>query len=107
MTHEEARMKVCAVCTNLWGYKAARKVTPEEEKLIQQDVLEVYTSCNMFFPSGICVRCIHLLIQVKRTRGGTGMWSSNCQRTIFASQPERQDPQMERFAAVGGVNLLG
>ena len=59
MTHEEARMKVCAVCTNLWGYKAARKVTPEEENLIQQDVLEVYTSCNMFFPSGICVRCIH------------------------------------------------
>ena len=66
MTHEEARMKVCAVCTNLWGYKAARKVTPEEEKLIQQDVLEVYTSCNMFFPSGICVRCIHLLTLVKR-----------------------------------------
>ena len=66
MTHEEARMKVCAVCTNLWGYKAPRKVTPEEEKLIQQDVLEVYTSCNMFFPSGICVGCIHLLTLVKR-----------------------------------------
>ena len=38
------------------------------ERLIQQYVLEGYTPINMFFPSGICVRCIHLLHQVKEGR---------------------------------------
>lgn len=67
-THDEAREKVCAVCINLWGTKAVRRVSEVEERLIQQHVLEGYTPINMFFPSGICVRCIHLLHQVKEGR---------------------------------------
>ena len=63
MTHDEARMKVCAVCTNQWGDKALRKVNEKEETMIRLHILENYSSENMFFPSGICSRCIHHLQQ--------------------------------------------
>ena len=66
MTHDEARGKVCAVCTNQWGDKAKRKVTEKEENLIRLHVLTTYTSTNMFFPSGICMRCIHHLQMVEK-----------------------------------------
>ena len=66
LTHDQARAKVCAVCTNQWGYKAARKVKGNEEKVIQEKILAVYDSSNMFFPSGICIQCIHHLAKMER-----------------------------------------
>ena len=64
MTHDEARQMVCAVCTNQWGVKAVRRVNEKEEKLIKFHVLNTYNSTNLFFPSGICPRCIHHLHQL-------------------------------------------
>ena len=61
LSHDENRQKVCAVCTNLWGNRAVRKVSDQEEKLIQEKILSVYSPANIFFPSGICKRCIHHL----------------------------------------------
>lgn len=66
MGHDEARERVCAVCTNLWGYKAVRKVSLKEEELIQQKVLENYSSSNTFFPSGMCRQCMHDLHKIDR-----------------------------------------
>ena len=66
MGHDEARERVCAVCTNLWGYKAVRKVSLKEEELIQQTVLESYSSANTFFPSGMCRQCMHDLHKIDR-----------------------------------------
>ena len=39
MSHDEARSKVCAICTNQWGNKAARKVNKLEEEFIQNNIL--------------------------------------------------------------------
>ena len=55
MTHDEARIKVCAVCTNQWGDKAVRRVNQKEETLIKLHILQNYSSENMYFPSGICL----------------------------------------------------
>ena len=63
LTHDEARLKVCAVCTNQWGNKAVRRVNEKEETLIKLHILQNYSSENMYFPSGICLRCIHHLQQ--------------------------------------------
>ena len=64
LSRDENRQKVCAVCTNLWGNGAVRKVSDQEEKLIQEKILNVYSVTNIFFPSGICKRCIHHLCMV-------------------------------------------
>ena len=64
MTHDKARQLVCAVCTNMWGNKAIRNVSVQEEGLIQQNILQVYDSRNMFYPSGICKRCIYDLSKI-------------------------------------------
>ena len=66
MNHYEARMKVCAVCTNQWGDKAVRRVNEKEETLIKLHILSTYSSENMFFPSGVCLMCIHHLRQKDR-----------------------------------------
>ena len=35
MSHEDFRVKVCAVCVNSWGEKAVRRVTEKEEEEIR------------------------------------------------------------------------
>ena len=47
MSHDEARSKVCAICTNQWGNKAARKVNKSEEEFIQNNILVSYSSCEI------------------------------------------------------------
>ena len=69
LNHEEARQKVCAVCTNIWGQKAARILGKDEEFINQQKILKAYDSSNRFFPSGICLRCIHQLVLLKNAEG--------------------------------------
>ena len=39
-------------------------VSVQEEGLIQQKILQVYDSRNMFYPSGICKRCIYDLSKI-------------------------------------------
>ena len=66
MSHDEARSKVCAICTNQWGNKAARKVNKSEEEFIQNNILVSYSSSNQFFPNGICLMCLHQVNQIKK-----------------------------------------
>ena len=58
LTHREAVLKVCAVCTNLHGEKAVRPVSETEELLIQQHVFSSYKRNYDWFPNGLCKRCI-------------------------------------------------
>ena len=60
LSHEDARVKVCAVSANGWGEKAVRRVTMKEEEEIRA-VIPDYRASDSNFPSGICKRCMFQL----------------------------------------------
>ena len=66
MNHEEAREEVCAICTNKHGSKALRKVNQKEEEFISREIIQGYSQSNVFFPSGICKRCIFDMSQKEK-----------------------------------------
>ena len=66
MTHKDALRQVCAICTNLCGFKAVREVNPEEEILIQTHVFPAFIREYDWFPQGLCVKCIHDLAALNR-----------------------------------------
>ena len=105
LTHDEAREKVCAVCTNQFGLKAARKVTESEEKLMKQNVLRMYSSINTLFPSGICIRCLHHLSMLERGEKVELKLplAYNCQ----LGWTGKLDPVVNLCAAAGGAGWLG
>ena len=56
-SHNENLELVCAVCTNLNGYKAKRRVSDIKVALIQKHVFPGYHMGSMWIPQGMCVRC--------------------------------------------------
>ena len=76
LTHEESLKLVCAVCTNLNGYKAKRTVSEADAALIKRHVFRGYQKDSIWFPQGICVRCscdIRILAkQVQEEEASTG-----------------------------------
>ena len=98
-THDEAREKVCAVCINLWGSKAVRRVSEVVERMIQQRVLEGYTPITCSFPltsvSGASTCCTRL----RRA----GKWSSSCQQVMIVSCQDIQEHLREKSAPACGV----
>ena len=57
LSHEDARKKVCAICINGHGAKAARELNKKEEQLIDIHVVRGYKSQTCFshqeFVSGV------------------------------------------------------
>lgn len=70
-SHQQCLELVCAVCTNLNGYKAKQAVSDIEVALIQRHVFPAYQKGNLFFPQGICVRCALDLRRYDRQEGGS------------------------------------
>lgn len=66
MSHDQARQKVCCVCTNLRGKKALRGVTAAEEQLVREHVLPGFDRRIEFFPSGVCKGCMFDLAKLER-----------------------------------------
>ena len=64
LSNEDARKKVCAICINGHGAKAARELNKKEEQLIDIHVVRGFKKSNMFLPSGICKWCIFDLRKV-------------------------------------------
>ena len=60
LDHEACRIKVCALCMNQHGKKAARPVKQAEEEEIKL-LIPGYSSKAKNFPAGICLRCVFLL----------------------------------------------
>ena len=99
MSHDEARSKVCAICTNQWGNKAARKVNKSEE-FIQNNILVSYSSSNQFSPNGICLMCLHQVNQIKK-----GISTQLKLSESYQCHMERVTNPMS-FVSVNGVSLL-
>ena len=58
MSHDQAREKVCSVCTNQRGTKAHRRINQKEEVVVRSNILPDYDSSKEHFPAGVCKRCI-------------------------------------------------
>ena len=75
-SHQECLELVCAVCTNLNGYKAKQAVSDLEVALIQKHVFPAYKKGIPWFPQGMRVRCAHDLChldkQKEKQRGSDG-----------------------------------
>ena len=56
-SHQQCLELVCAVCTNLNGYKAKKVVSDIEVELIKKYVFPGYEKHSIWFPQGLCVRC--------------------------------------------------
>lgn len=41
--------------------KAVRRVTEQEEEVIKKNVLMGYSADSPWFPSGLCLKCIHYI----------------------------------------------
>ncbi len=59
-SHLENFQRVCAVCWN----KCSRSARPVEITLINEFVIENYTSNSVFFPAGICPSCSRVFIWI-------------------------------------------
>ena len=60
LDHEACRVKVCALCMNQHGKKAARPVNQVEEGEIKL-LLPGFSTTAKNFPAGICLTCVFLL----------------------------------------------
>ena len=68
-SHSEALELVCAVCTNLRGEKAVRKVREgREEELIREHVFPRFLRGYDWYPQGLCRFCIHDLNELSKGR---------------------------------------
>ena len=71
--HEENLELVCAVCTNLNGYKAKRPVVDKDTELIRKHVFPGFCKNNIWLPQGICIRCALDLRELDQQEyGGAG-----------------------------------
>lgn len=68
LTHEECLGKVCAVCTNLHGQKASRKVSDAQIECIQKYIFSGYRKDSIYFPQGICNTCSRHLRELKQEK---------------------------------------
>lgn len=67
LSHEELRAKVCCVCLNEHGEKAAREVSNGEADIVTANWVPKYNVSNPRMPSGICLPCI---FDINRFRDG-------------------------------------
>ena len=97
-SHEKCLELVCAVCTNLNGYKAKAAVSDIEVALIQKHVFPGYQKGSIWFPQGMCVRCALDIRQLDKQQqqecpqGGGGddssSGSSGRKRNIVLNLPD-------------------
>ena len=60
-THEDCLKLVCAVCTNLGGYKAKRGISVLDESRIQKFVFAGFSKASIYSPQGLCAKCYSFL----------------------------------------------
>ena len=71
-SHEENIKLVCAVCTNLNGYKAKSSVVDKDIELIKKHVFPGFCKNNNWLPQGICIRCALDLRELDQQEDGGG-----------------------------------
>ena len=66
LSHDDCLALVCAVCTNLHGKKARRRITDSEAGIIGRKVFSSYQKGNPSFPQVVCTTCENHLRQLKK-----------------------------------------
>ena len=69
LSHEKCLELVCAVCTNLNGYKAKQVVSEADAALIKKHVFPGFVRGSNWFPQGMCVRYSLDLRELDKEKG--------------------------------------
>ena len=64
-SHSQFRRCVCAICFLENGLKASRRVSREEEKVIQENICDDFSLNNEKYATGLCVECHFALRRLK------------------------------------------
>lgn len=64
--HSGLRKKVCVICWNENGKKPTKCVTPIEERLIQENIIEGYLVTDELMPCGVCGKCHFNLLKLSK-----------------------------------------
>lgn len=74
--HSGLRKKVCVICWNENGKKPTKCVTPKEESLIQEHIIEGYLANDELMPCGVCSKCRLDLLKLSKGEDITFLVSS-------------------------------
>ena len=94
LTHEQCRLKVCAVCYCKSGQKATKVVTETQETLIQKLVFSGYSRKDTKFPSGLCLTCLFSLLDHKK---GQSLQNKKSEpRLLLLPDPDTYETELKR-----------
>ena len=94
LTHEQCRLKVCAVCYCKSGQKATKVVTETQETLIQKLVFSGYSRKDTKFPSGLCLTCLFGLLDHKK---GQSLQNKKSEpRLLLLPDPDTYETELKR-----------
>ena len=94
LTHEENRVKVCAVCYCKSGSKATRRVSDREVVAIKELVSEGFNISDDKFPTGLCDTCHFSLAD--NVVGQSHQNKKGPPRLLKILDPETYDIQLQR-----------
>ena len=86
LSHEQCRLKVCAICYCSSGKKAAKAVTVIQEALIKEFVFSEYNRLDPHYPSGLCLTCYFTLSDHKKKKESPS--SDKTPRAFLLPDPE-------------------
>ena len=94
LTHQECRLKVCAVCYGRSGKKATQNVTDYIEEGMKSFVFAEYNKRDERFPSVVCTNCRFILIE--QMKGKSLREGRDVQRTLLLPDPNQYEAQISR-----------
>ena len=94
LSHDECRVKVCAVCYCRSGSKATKKVSERHENAIKELVFADYNKNDPRFPCGLCLPCYFSLAD--NTQGHNIKDDKKPPRLLLLPDPDTYDIELQR-----------
>ena len=94
LSHEQCRLKGCAICYCSSGKKAAKAVTVVQEALIKEFVFSEYNRLDPQYPSGLCLTCYFTLSDHKKKKESPS--SNKTPRAFLLPDPETYEVELRR-----------
>ena len=95
LSHDQNRLKVCAVCYCRSGRKATREVNTEQESLIQELVFDEYNKSDPKYPAGLCLTCLFTLSD--HSHGHSLQDKTKEPRKLLLPDPDTYETELKRF----------
>ena len=93
LSHDENRVKICAVCNGRSGSKATQKVTDFLEPSMKTFVFAEYDKSDPMFPTGLCTTC---RISLMEHMNGSSLQNREAPRKLLIPDPDTFDVQLRR-----------